>query len=467
MRCEILLILMACGGWVSAATQPTLTLRYARLFEREMAGETAGLAGEYQSLFAEARGQDMDLAEKSLYRAGLSHKKAGRPELARAAWVALVESFPLGDTPVSNARDALKALEWELDRVAVSGSVVGGEGKSLNVGRCIVFAGEWGSEPAVIADKEGHFRVGRRVAGQLPDGQKYGLVYAEHAEWVGVGADVWLGSMATGLTVTLEMPLVIKGKVVDHFGTPVSGARVQITGFKPAPEEKAGAAVAGSRYTIPLPIDRLLPPVFSDLSGGFMASGLPAGLRYELKSDNPEYHVVSYGEERKGDVEATSGAPWGHSSQQLSNLFTTITWLRGISEMGTLMSWNELKGHVVVFHFRSAYGEASLRAQYPEEAGVLTRLMELYGGSGLLCVWVLPANEGRGEAARLALGLNPDLPVGTSAEDGGQRTEDRGRKVETGNIVMGRDGRILAVCSDQQLFKAVKRAVGGEKTSSP
>jgi len=32
--------------------------------------------------------------------------------------------------------------------------------------------------------------------------------------------------------------------------------------------------------------------------------------------------------------------------------------------------------------------------------------------------------------------------------------------LESGNLVMGREGRMSAVCTDQQLFKAVKAAVG-------
>lgn len=451
MRGEIivmLLTLMACGGWVSAATQPTLALRYAGLYERELAGGTVGLAGEYQALFEEARGRDVELAEKSLYRAGLCQKKAGRPDLARAAWSALVEAFPLSDVIVANARDALKALEWDLDRVPLAGKVGAG-------GRCIVFAGEWGSEPAVLTDNNGCFHVGRRAAGKLPDGRNYGLIYAEHPTLALVGADVWLGTMATGMTVSLEAPLVFTGKVVDHFGSPVAGARVQMTGFKPAPEEKAGfPVVMGPHYTVPLPVDRLIPPVFSGTGGGFVAAGLPAGLRYELKSENPEYHIVLDGQGYKSDEEATPVAPGSYTRQQLSNVFSTVSWLRGAPETGAPLRWHELAGHVVVFHFGSAYGEASLRSQYPEEAGALARLMELYGDHGLICVWVLPPDEGRGEAARLALGLNPDLPVGTSAEDTAWKTDIMG------NVVLGRDGSVVTICSDQQLFRAVKRAIG-------
>jgi hypothetical protein len=64
-------------------------------------------------------------------------------------------------------------------------------------------------------------------------------------------------------------------------------------------------------------------------------------------------------------------------------------------------------------------------------------------------LWVLPEEEGKGEAARMALELYPDLPVAVTQQPPARD-----------NIVVGRDGVVLTTCSDQALFKAVKQALG-------
>ncbi|MEI8138528.1 MAG: hypothetical protein WCI03_01530 [bacterium] len=460
----LVVVLLLCGFSSFAETNASLALRYARLYERELLGEQSGLVQDYRALYASARGVDTELAEKSLYRIGVCEKKLGRMAQARAAWRELADTFPLNDPVVSTARDLLKALEWEMDKVLISGvvRVPAVEAGGLPAGRSIVFAGEWGNEPPVLTGVDGAFNIGRRAAGSLPDGRSYGLIYVEHATSSLIGADVWIGSSTTGLTVSLSVPVTLVGWVVDRSGSPVAGARIRVTGFK-----MVAAASSASRYPVPLPVDRLIPPIYSGTNGTFVAERLPAGLRYELAPEKPDYRVVL-----KSDVIGFQGANsviTGYannlSTQQLSNLYENITWLRGNLAMGAPFRWDEFRGRVVVFHFGSVYGEASLRSQYPDEGGVLSRLVELYGGRGCLCLWVLPEGEGKGEAAQMALGLYPDLPVGVMGEESREMSVEKQESGKwdwarvSGNVVVGRDGRIQAVCSDQQVFKAAKKAL--------
>ncbi|MEI7881278.1 MAG: hypothetical protein WCI95_10425 [bacterium] len=471
---KILLLFFLSSAGAFAATNAPLALRYARLYERELAGERAGLVPGYRALYSAAKGVDKELSEKILNRIGMCERKSGRKEQARTAWRELVETYPLSDPVVASARDSLKALEWEMDRVQIIGSVrtpspPGEKGAS---GKCLVFAGEWGNEPPVLTGGDGVFRMGRRAAGTLPDGNSYGLVYAEHSASAMVGTEVWMGPGATGLTVALTAPVTLAGRVLDHSGTPVAEARLRITGFKAAPF-----------YPVPLPIDRLIPPAFSGTNGTFVVEGLPAGLRYEVIPEKSEYRGVLEGDVigRQGSnslyatAKTFANEDWGPvpamawagrrdlDSKAISNLFTAITWLRGSAESGTPCRWEDLKGHIVVFHFGSAYGEASLRAQYTDERGGLSRLMELYGDQGVLCLWVLPDGEGRGEAVQLALGLYPELAVGVRGEDRGGVRDPISGQVEwgemVGNVVLGRDGSVQAVCTDQQVFRVVKRAL--------
>jgi len=123
--------------------------------------------------------------------------------------------------------------------------------------------------------------------------------------------------------------------------------------------------------------------------------------------------------------------------------------LRGNPETGEALSLEGLKGHVVVYHFGSAYLEGSLRSLYPGEPGMLSSILKLYGDQGVVIIWVLPEEEGKGEAARMALELYPDLPVAVSAQPPARD-----------NLVVGRDGAVLTPCTDQALFKVIKQALG-------
>ena len=465
----VVLTLFLCGLPALAMTNSPLALRYARIYERELTGEWAGVIKDYSDLCSSARDVDTELAEKALYRLGMCEKKMGRAEQARSAWRELVETFPVSDPVVESARDALKILEQEMDRAPLEGVIsispsLLKEGESR---KAIAFAGEWGNEPPFVTSADGRFQMVRRVAGKLPDGRRYGLIYAEHVSLSLLGADVWVSPGTTGLTVSLDVPVSLAGRVLDSRGSPVAAARIRVTGFKATSENRGkGESATASHpiYTLPLPMDRLISPVYSSTDGFFRVEGLPRGLRYDVLPEKPDYRVVMTEElGRQSGANLTVGLPEGLTIQQLSNLFTTVIWVRGNLETGAPCRWDELQQHVVVIHFGSAYGESSMRAQYPDEGGVLSRLMELYGAQGVLCIWVLPAGEGKGDAAQLALGLYPDMPVGAMSVERRAPGVERQESAQwdwtkvSGNMVIGRDGHIQAVCSDQQVFKVVKK----------
>ena len=146
---------------------------------------------------------------------------------------------------------------------------------------------------------------------------------------------------------------------------------------------------------------------------------------------------------------------------QMGEFFNALRWIRGNPESGEPLRWEELKGRVVVVHFGSAYGEASLRGQYPNEPGMLSQLVKLYGDQGLACVWVVPEGEGKGDPAKVALELYPEVPIAASP---GKPAGEAGGLIppwgmEQGNFVVRRNGTILAISADLPLFKAVKEAV--------
>ena len=113
----------------------------------------------------------------------------------------------------------------------------------------------------------------------------------------------------------------------------------------------------------------------------------------------------------------------------------------------------DLKGRVVVCHFGSAYLESAWRSRYPGAEGILSILTRVYGDDRVRCLWLLPEGEsGReGEAAKLALELYPDLPVGGAAG-----------LPSAGNLVFGPGGQAEGLCSDLQLFKMVKAVLKRE-----
>ena len=92
---------------------------------------------------------------------------------------------------------------------------------------------------------------------------------------------------------------------------------------------------------------------------------------------------------------------------------------------------------------------------------MVSQLVKLYGDQGLACVWVVPEGEGKGDPAKVALELYPEVPIAASP---GKPAGEAGGLIppwgmEQGNFVVRRNGTILAISADLPLFKAVKEAV--------
>lgn len=550
-------------------------LRYARTVERELAGDASGALAGYRDLLQEVAVSNPLLAEKILYRVGSCERHSGRLEAARTSWRRLVEDYPARDAMVVRAREELKALEQELDRVAVEGSVHIEKGPVP----AYILAGEWGNEPVVVAESNGEFRVERKMVGRDAAGQRTCLVYAEHPELSLVAAGVFSesGKVVSVTGLQLRPAVALAGRVVDVQGRAVSGAAIQVIGYQRG---------------IPLPFDRILPPVMSASGGDFVVSGLAPGLRYVVTAVKSNCRMVTAVEQdttlpsrvegaviacgnivvrRLGEitlrgrvVDESGGAarvtvtawslppverevarvtsdregrfvfrdliengvalkaegegyqprtvtgirpmgqdidmvvkgdglsvPGRQSGSAASSLpppagtepdeappsparvpagpfpLESLHWLRGNADSGSPMDGQDLRMHVVVWHFGSPYVEAALRARYPGEPGILSQVMRVYGDAGVICVWVLLEDEDQSESARIALDLYPGLPVASLArsdmqaflagKSGGQAAP--APVLEAGNLVMGRGGRVGMVCTDQQLFKAVKMAV--------
>lgn len=549
-------------------------LRYAQLHERELSGDASGALAGYREMLGQVPASDIRLHARIRYRIGVCEQRQGHLEEARRAWRELLASGPGADPLIARTRDNLKLLEHELDRVVVEGKVIDTSDlatlRSLN--NTMIVAGEWGDEPFICPDSNGVFRVERKMAGDTGAGARYCLVYAEDPRLPLVGSEVVVeagdrkpdpSGCPLKKDVSLGPAVPVTGKVVDSHGRPIEKAFVKITGFK-----------AG----IPLPFDRIIPPILSSGNGEFLVKGLVPGIRYVLAAEKEGYRMESEmeckallpskpslqnlgvivmqrlgeislagqvvsetGENIEADVAAWSLPPvereiakvstddegrfifydlrenmvevrvtsegclpktvtglkpmgqnidvvirrvkmaggrqqaqalkgkrpttppirlsdnkaWGNrlitgQVGSLGAILSDLRWIRGDADGGGALHERDMSGSVVVLHYASAYLEAALRMRYPKESGVLTMLQRIYADKRVLCVWVLPEDEEEGEASRMALQLYPDLPI--AAWIGKDREA-------AGNIVMGRDGKIRTVCSDLQLFKAVKECV--------
>lgn len=241
----------------------------------------------------------------------------------------------------------------------------------------------------------------------------------------------------------------LRGRVVDDSGVPVAAA-VAVWALTPVEREVSRFSTEGdglfeirdvkeNLVTLKIESEGCVPRILSGLKP--MGQEVDVVVRRQGGSiQKPVFSVQK-------SVPPSLNNP---TAQQPNNGTPSLQrWLRGNLENGGALQGEELKGRVVVYHYGSAYVEASLRSLYPGEPGMLTTILKLYGDKGLVIIWVLPEDEGKGEAARMALELYPDLPVAVGGEGPAR-----------GNNVVGRDGVVSPLCSDQQLFKAVKQALG-------
>jgi hypothetical protein len=517
-----------------------LASEYARAYETELGAGTLGEAITlYRGILPGALQTNQALAGKILFRVGVCEREMGHIPECRQAWKQILELFPPEHSLVLRTRKELKDLERELDRVTVRGRIL--DDKGLPVSGACVMVGDWGNVPPTITATDGTFRVERQAAGRGPDGGRYCLVYAEHADLPLTVAGLWNESLqasggraaadpergpssrrggskareARSSDFGLRPTLAVAGYVVDPNGRPVSGAAVRVTGF------------TDQAADLPMPMGNLLPPCESDSNGQYRIRGLAEGVVYTVTAEKEGYRAaktVVGASSASGDAAKTSvsrirvpGARVMHASEiillpvgrvfvdetgvlraevnlndpvERARLETAMAGYRPVRhDMGERMSWRDpvvarsprfpfaefpfalrwiqgdpitgsplrvedLKDHVVVYHFSSAYLDASLKNQYPAESGTLPQLAKLFGHRGVLCVWVLPAADDAEDAVQLALDTCKDLPI--AVDRGGRMWQALGVTGYGGNVVVDRAGVMRTVCSDPQLFRVLK-----------
>lgn len=574
MLCRVSIYFFLCGiAAVGAEVNPSA--RFAASYEQEIKGQFQEALAGYREALSVARDQDAGLVSKLLYRVGVGEQRAGRHDEARKAWQELITILPPDSPMAPRAREAIKDLDREGDRFQLRGRVVAptdGTGSTLPVKRAWVMAGEWGDEPPVVTDTNGFFYADRRSAGQLADGRRYVLVYAEHPELsTAAMAVVFHGEGEPApLELTLGATLSVTGRVMDRTGRPVAGARIRIAG------------VMRDEELILVPFDRVIPPVFSDTQGGFRIPGLIPGMRYTMEAERDGYVLdrpvimesKPEGETRSGNsrsvepivmhpmvelslkgrviddtgrglgvslavwtpppvarqVAATNSddegffvfrgvrenlvsiravaegylvrdvagiKPMGqdvdivmkrdtgarvnafagtadatlmnadpmNASAGASNAtrranatwISGLRWLRGGSLNGDALRDEDLRGKVVVLRFSSAYVDASLARQYPDEPRLMSQLQKEFWARDVVCVWILPAQDDSAIGSALALEAEGDYPIAIDLR--GETGALFSVLAQGGMVVLDRKGVLRSLCDAQHVFKAVKECL--------
>ena len=302
---------------VTARAEPSLESRFGAAFEQEVRGRFDAAMLSYQSILPDARTSDPGLAGRILYRMGICEQQVGRLESARRLWQELLRTVPPEHPAAPGAREGIKELERETERVHVCARIMtSGDGsrEPSPVAKAWVMAGEWGNEPVLVADDNGMIRAERRSAGQRADGRRYVLLYAEHPEKP-EAAVAAMGDVrgAEPSVVVLRPTFAVSGRVLDMQGVPVAGARVRPLGLlggrglaalDETPAADGGAAITGE--SAPAPIERILPPVYSDSNGVFTVDGLIPGLRYTFVGEKGGFRM-----NRALVLDAGAGIPAG------------------------------------------------------------------------------------------------------------------------------------------------------------
>jgi hypothetical protein len=498
-----ILFLAAFCAWA----EPTpLSMRYALAREVELGKGTLGEAIRlYREILPDVSVADPALAAQVLFRIGVCEREMGRLPEARQAWRQLIETCPADHPLVARAREEVKELEREVGRVVMRGRVVDDKGQPLP--GAFVMVGDWGNAPPLIAGTNGTFQADRQVMGRLANGDRYGLVYIEHPEQPSGLAAVWRESSARAQDFRLSPLIALAGYVVDPRGRPVAGATLRITGWVDDATEAAmpvwrffptlqtdtnglyrfDGLAAGLRYLITVEKDGYRMGKSTGDGAVGKATGGPASevrtvyapeitlvpvgriavdetgiLRAEVNLNDPaerarlEETLANFEPGRKegGGREVVVPAGRLPTCFPYDEFPFSLRWLRGDPTAGSPLNADDLKGHAVVYRFSSAYLDASLKRQFPDEPGVLSQMARLFGRRGVLCVWIVPSADGAEEAVRLALETCVDVP--TAVDQDGKMGKALGVMGYGGNVVVDQDGGVRAVCTDQQLFKVIK-----------
>ena len=110
MKSFLFIFLLFLSSGAGAETNSPL-LRYAQVYERELAGDAGGALADYRDLLQVAPPLEAVMTEKVLYRIGVCERRLGHVEATRQAWRKLVQDFPARDPEVVRTREELKDLE--------------------------------------------------------------------------------------------------------------------------------------------------------------------------------------------------------------------------------------------------------------------------------------------------------------------------------------------------------------------
>jgi hypothetical protein len=135
-----------------------------------------------------------------------------------------------------------------------------------------------------------------------------------------------------------------------------------------------------------------------------------------------------------------------------------LRWLRGGSLNGEALRDEDLRGKVVVLRFSSAYVDASLARQYPDEPRLMSQLQKEFGARDVACVWILPAQDDSEIGRTLALDTEGDYPIAIDSR--GKTGALFGVLAQGGMVVIDRKGVLRSLCDAQHVFKAVKECLG-------
>lgn len=257
---------------------------FAAAYDRERRGAASDLETAVSNYTAIADDRAASTADRARarYRVGVCLRSLGRPDEARAAWRRVADEHPAESDLAELARVAMRRAVSGADRILISGSVLDPETNA--VPNAFVVAGEWVFEPPAVAGADGAFVAQRKVAGRLPDGQRYVLVYAEHPRRP-------LAGMALGLVdsresvrtnVTVRPTAEVDGRVADLNGMPVDAATISVTAVLRTP--------GGSIF---VPFDHLAAPARSGPDGMYRVSGLVHGLAYTLRAEKAGYRAAA------------------------------------------------------------------------------------------------------------------------------------------------------------------------------
>lgn len=133
-----------------------------------------------------------------------------------------------------------------------------------------------------------------------------------------------------------------------------------------------------------------------------------------------------------------------------------VRWVRGDPVSGVAPRDDELRGHVVVYHFGSAFSGTPARDETTPDPSAIQVWSRLFARESVLCVWVLPTGENTEEATRAALLAAPDAMV--AVDVAGETYRAFGARETPGNTIVDGNGCVWADgCRDEQVVRAVKQ----------